>query len=367
LVKPDVSLVMGDTVFREGDGLRERVVRIGFRNGKPLPTEVIYEYEWTIKEWTTLEGSDVRAGRYFVSESGSVIDLNEKKLINAERYGVVVYTDDTKVTYWIKDEKGKGELFAFEYATKKRTRLERLSSVPMGVPYSPDSTAAIDWINDELTVRRAGKEPKSLGRGFELGPSFRAWTGTEGRDRFDTLQNVLWLDNNRILAHRKAGKIVALSLDGKETDVVTIKNVPEDAITELCRDPGGTIVYSFSPKLDDWPHRAKRFKIDVANKTATPTDGIDLGHGFEAVRDPKLEWRTHVRYNGKKIGQLSRAQLGGAVSAPGYLALPADQFKNEEASCSGQIGVWSVATREWTVFKDWNNTCCGGGILALVK
>jgi hypothetical protein len=336
------------------------VLRLGFRNGKPLPAEVICEQKWGDEGGLDLAGSDVRVGRYFVSQNGGVLDLREKKLINAERYGVVVHTDDTKVTYVIKDQKGRGELFAFDYATRKRTRLERLPSVPTGIPYSPDGTKAIDRAGGELTVRRAGRKPKSLGTGFDLGPSVSRWTGTERTDRYDTFETVFWLDDDRILAHRKGGKVVAVGLDGEVTEVVTIEGVPNDAVAELSRDPGGGLVYSFCPQ-GEWPRGEKRFKIDLAKKTATPTDWIDLGHGFEGARDPELGWQFDVRHNGKRIGQLALARPEHAVSAPGYLAIMAAAFHGG-VDCSDKVGVWSAATGEWTVHE---HGCAG--VLGLVK
>src|SRR5687767_13815054 len=82
-VKPDVSLIVIDSV--EKDDVRVgRVNRIGFRNGKMLPAEVLWERDERDAAAAGVIGREIRANRYLVSTRGAVFDLREKKLINTE-------------------------------------------------------------------------------------------------------------------------------------------------------------------------------------------------------------------------------------------------------------------------------------------
>jgi hypothetical protein len=340
-VNPDISLIMSHYPVVTGSSDYTRVLQIGFRNGKPLPAEVLYKCDGDGDK--CLAGRDIRAGRYFVSTYGSVLDLREKKIINLEQEGVVVHTDDTKVTYWGEGDKREKGMYTFEYATGKRTHLKQFKLIPAGVPLSPDGTKALD-LDETLTVYHDGKKLKTLGTDFKinLDDTLRFYTAR-------ALFPVIWLDNNRVLMQRKAGEIVIVNVDGKVTEVVTIKDVPEDAHTELIRDNGGSIIYSTGEK---------RFKIDLEKKTANPTDWRGLGGGFEATWQSDRWSRTSFRYNGKDIGELDYALLDHAVAAPGYLAVP-----HYRGACPMYIAVWSAASGEWTEFDhEW-----WGGMLGWVR
>lgn len=322
LVKPDISLIVIDMV--PGG---TRVSLVGFRDGNPLPPEPV---------WTGAPPSDVFfvkkvvKNRYLISDCGTVFDIRDKKFINSEPegpVGTVLRIDDTKLTYRIESGERDGD-YTFEYATGKLTRVGlKEPLIPVSVPRSPDGTRAIDWKDGELILQREGQKPKSLGTGFKA-----YWKSSEFP--------VLWLDDNRILTQSGTGKIVTVNLDGKVADVVTIKNLSEDAEVALWRDRAGSIVYVAGEK---------RFKIDPASKTATPTDSWrGLGHGFEVIYDDKKGYK--YRHNGKDIGRYSDQWYQDWPEppdpAPGYLAVTVGA-----EGCNRNVHVWSAATGKWVMFK----------------
>jgi hypothetical protein len=322
-VRPDVWLIVDERVDGAPGGVDKRVLRIGFRNGKPLPAEVILacgeEDYWRVC------GGDIRANRYLVSKNGSVLDLrgrgflNRVEELNFDR-NLLVRADDTKVTYWTAGQNRPDRLFTFEYATRTRTHIKEPKPwlIPAGVPRSPDGTKAVYSVRGDLTLHRDGEEPKSL-----------------GTDLNSDLEPVLWLGNDRVLTQRETGKLVTVTLDGTVTDLLTIKDAPKGAIAELARDPEGAVVLTFPSE------EGESFKIDLANKTAAKAVWRGLGHGFEVARADDT-----VRHGGKKVDM---GQLGSctdkAAAAPGYLAVPV-----HTDGCAFHIAVWSAASGTWTRF-----------------
>jgi hypothetical protein len=326
LVKPDMSLIVRDQIAGKDGFFHICVKRVGFRNGKPLPAEVIWEGDERNAEQFMLRV--IWANRYLVSYvgGGSVLDLQEKKVINTERDGDVIHIDDKKVTYWIAGKDREQGLFTFEYATGTLTRIEMLKTPRLRRfdPLSPDGRKAIDWVDGELFLHRDGQKPKSLGTGFKM--DRKPVMGLN----FSMFPHV-WLDDERILTQRGIGKLVTVTLDGKVTDVVTIKDLPEDAWVEMWHDGAGSIIFTADQKV---------FKIDVAKKTAKLTDWHGLGHGFEESWERDKKFRITFRHNGEEIGQFNRRFDYSA--APGYLALPVRDKK---------IMVWCATTREWTALE----------------
>jgi hypothetical protein len=334
-VRPDVSLIVSTPIGKDGS-LPVRVQRIGFRNGTPMAAETIIDCdENALKLLGVYYAASIRANRYVVSTCGSVLDLREKKFINSEQAGEVVCVDDTHVTYRIDGENREPGLFAFEYATGKLRRVEKLKPplIPEGVQLSPDGTKAVAWADNELFLHRDGQKPKSLGDGFKLGRE----PARLGRNAFEKFP-LLWVDNDRFLTQRERGKLVTVSIIGQVTEVVTIKNLPDekDAYPDLIHEPDGSIVFFMG-------HSA--FKIDIANKTAVKSDWRGLGQGFELARNHTYEPAT-FRQNGKDIGRFACSELR-AVAAPGHVAVPVPNGDR----CGETIAVWSAATGEWTTFE----------------
>jgi hypothetical protein len=325
-IRPDISLVVTEWVPGDGAPDLTRVYRVGFRNGKPITKELVWEGEYT----SCGPFLRVAANRYLISTYGSVVDVRDRKLINSELQGEIFRIDDTKVTYRIESPgREKGD-FTFEYATGTVTRLAELKTprIPARVPRSPDGTKAISWADSELFLHREGRKPRSLGTGFKLEEK-----GTYLGSNFDRFPS-LWLDDERVLTQRDAGELVTVTLDGKVADVVTIKDFPKAGRSWLIRDRAGSIVYYADQK---------NFKIDLVNKTAVPTDWCGFGHGFEIPWESDKKFT--VRHNGKDIGRFE-FWPHRAESAPGHFAFPQDPER-----ASQRVMVWSVATGEWVTLE----------------
>lgn len=324
LVRPDISLVVVEEFGNGGDAYRCRVNLIGFRNGKPMPLEVLWEGDSLLP--TGLTGGTIMASRYLIASSAAVLDLREKKLLNTRQEGEVASIDDTKVTYWVYGENREQGLFAFEYATGKLTRLDKVEPPRFSseVHRSPDGLKAIDWKAGELFLLRPGQKPKSLGTGFK--------TDHVSNPRIRGFPNfpALWLDDDHLLTQRDTGKLVTVNLAGKVTDVVTIKGLPKEENPGLFRDDAGTVFYSADDKM---------FAIDLAKKTATPTDWCGFGNGFEIRWEADADGRRKFRHNGKGIDRAD-CYPGLGVSAPGHIAV--------RTKSPSRFVVWCAASGEWT-------------------
>jgi|GEM_PF-2024053 len=351
-VKPDVSLIVVDVDKGSGkeNPPRGRVHLVGFRNGKQILRETAWEgnetfldrnapFDFTVPDgWQALV-----AGRYLVTGEGGVIDLHAKKVLNTEERGEELWYDETKVTYSVKEPNRVQGRFTFEYATGTLTRIgapfsktEWFENLSVPALLSPDCEKAIKWRGEsELILHQRGQKPTSLGKGFTMEADREL---LRIRSEFMCLP-LLWLDNATFLTQRGNGKLVAVDLVGKVTDIATIKNVPDCTWPELFRDRSGAVIYVMG---------SNRYKIDVTKKTAKQSEWEGLGNGFEVSWSGDEKLGLKLRYKGKDIGQF-RCDPETAQTAPGYLAIckvGAPQFLVRPQR--GDIVVWSAATEEWT-------------------
>jgi hypothetical protein len=342
LVRPDLSLVVLEVMpktYNPSRGfwdLPYRVVRIGFRNGRPLPAETVWEGPRSLVY--SLWGTRLVGGRYWVTASGGVLDLRENRLLSGEHDGRDGQIEETHVRYWVKhDERESGE-FTFEYATKTLTRVGADTQAwHVGIrrhylfpPLSPSGSAVICHEGeDELVLHRAGKPAKSLGKGFTMKP--RTFGG------IDECFPLLWLDEERVLTQRADGKLVTLDLTGKVTDLLTIPGELKERRPYLRRDPNGEVVYSM-----DWTY----YVIDVAKKSAEKSEWEGLGDGFEVSRSADEQKRWCLRYEGREIGKIETWPRCVRV-APGYLAFA---LPDERPDSQRRVTVWAAATEKWITF-----------------
>ena len=347
LVKPDISLAYLEWLpgaVSQGESNRSRLWIVGFRNGRMLPPEVVWEADDESLDISAQWHGRYHfvAGRYLISGLGTVIDLREKKVINSERESDIVRAEETRVVYLKGGDKPAGGLFAFEYATGTVTRLgdeppkqwyQQLSSI---YKVSPDRKKAITWDDkEELILHRESQKPKSLGKDFKMVEDPK---GVLSRSLQYMYFPALWLDSETILTQRGHGNLVVVNLAGKITEVANIKNPPKFATPRFERDIDGAI-YSH---LD-----AEVYHVDLVRKTAVKSEWRSLGHGFEAswAWQDKLGYK--LRYKGKDIGQL-RCRPELSQTAPGYLALAVDQRADERMFyAKRQVAVWSAATEQW--------------------
>ena len=345
LVRPDISLIVIEMVFGSGGAPnRTRLHSLGFRGGKMMPPELVWEGEEEYLSanfsWHTLV-----ADRFLVTERGTVIDLRTKKEINGEREAVTVRAEETRAVYTKGGPAPAGGLFAFEYATGTIVRIGNVPPRPWADTllypdaFSPDRTKAVRWEKwDELVLRRDGEKPKSLGKGFkmEVDPE---WARKQVPYAFKF--PVLWLDDDTFLTQHDHGKLATVDLAGKVTDVVTIEDAPKQTLPELTRDRSGAVFYSMA---------GEHYRIDLAKKTAEKSAWYGLGHGFEASWKRSDELGYKLRHNGKEIGQL-HCWPHGAKTAPGHLAVVMDDGKERWQFAPRWVAVWSEATGEWTSLK----------------
>jgi hypothetical protein len=347
-VKPDVSLVVLDEVLgRDGTAGRTRLWKLGFRNGRPLPRERVCEGDFL----ECFGRHELVADRFLVTSGAGVVDLREKKVLSDERDGDVMHVGPARVTYSISSKNREGGVFTCEYSTGKVTRVEKEPArrwyadlSPLIVP-SPDATKVVEWRDeDELVLHREFGKPVSLGKGFrgprnpkvKVDPALHDWT----------MFPVLWLDDEHFLTQREHGRLVAVDLNGKVAEVVTIKEAPKFETSHphlwRARDGSGAIIYSME---------RKHFVIDVAKKTAVKSEWEALGHGFEASWERPDRRGDVLRYNGKTIGQQDGYYTDMAVTTPGYLALPLHEGERDGLFKTRRVAVWSVEGSEWHVVE----------------
>jgi hypothetical protein len=294
LVKPDLSLIV---VACPEDSPNASVRRVGFRNGKPMPAELVWETKRPNLR-TNIGELRIVQNRYLVTPDAVVIDLRDNNVVNKET-GWVEGIDETKLTYSAGSDEDDCDLLTFEYATGKRTRILKA-------------------------------EPMSLGKGFTLQTKPDVEIGAIDCGRFP----VLWLDNERFLTQRANGKLVTVDLAGKVTEAATIKDVPKVTYCWFFRDLTGRIVYVADRQY---------YRIDLATKLGEKSEWMDLGTGFESSYEPDKEDRYRIRYQGKQLGSL-QCLPGTAKTAPGYLALGFGTNPGRP----DRVSVWFAATREWT-------------------
>src|SRR5581483_9009549 len=239
-VKPELSLIVIDLVSNPDGSSPYRVLRVGFRNGVMFPPETIWEGE--PRFFGLFRRHRLVADRYLVSGYGGIVDIPEKKVINNEQDGDVEEIDGMTVIYRVENDRREEGIFSFDLATREVRRVAKLGEGKYGLVgvCSPDGTKAIATgvgLEEEVVLHRIGQKPKSLARGFVVQQSFLA--------SLKAMIPVLWLDNDRFLTQRANGVLVMVDLQGKVTELATIKDARTDLISgpELVRDSRGEITY----------------------------------------------------------------------------------------------------------------------------
>ena len=334
LVRPEVSLIVIECVPGNSDmPSQARLWSLGFRNGKPLPAEQVWEgpddFFSNPHGWT-----EIVAGRLLVTDRGGVIDLREKKVLSGEREGHVERYDERTVVYRIQSSRRLEGLFSFDYATGTVTRI---TNPPIARPWhdklrsycrlSPDHKNAIcHENNDELILYRKGEKLKSLGKGFTMQVDPQIVLTLPFETRFP----IVWLGNDRVLTQRGHGKLVTVDLAGNVTKFATIPDVAKFAFTRFTEDHAGSIYYEISGVY---------YKIDIVKKAVERSEWRSLGHGFEAPWNAHAKLGYTFRHNGKFIGHY-RCLIQGTKMAPGYIALAAEIRDDMRLYGPRTIAVW---------------------------
>lgn len=340
LATPDVSLYVLEAL--PGARTRYRLNRVGFRAGRPLPAETVWEGDYALIDdsgWNT-----VVAGRLLVTRFAGVLDLRAGRVLSSEMDGHVERLEPTRLVYRVLSDKRPAGWFALEYATGTITAAERPEpewhrQLPRGFVPSDDKEQAIEWRDGtELVLHRKGEKPRPLGKGFGMtadAPPVAIMGAPE-----PVVIPVLWLDGARLLTQRENGALVTVGLDGKVADVVTIKDVPKVALPVLTRDRNGAVIYSVHPHA---------YKIDLTKGTAARTEWDGLGHGFEVGRKKDEKGRYALRYGDKEIGRFV-CYTYAVQTGPGYLAVPI-HIGEQKDGFPRHVAVWSAAADKWVTFE----------------
>jgi hypothetical protein len=297
--------------------------------------------------------------RYLVGDDGSVVDLRENKVLNTGG-GYARQIDETKVTYSVYEPPHDAGEYTFEFATGKATRIGDLRK-PVSPWYlklpgfdircvdclSPDGKKAIGWKDqDELVLYTETEEPKSLGRGF--GMKTEPDRKLPGVDFF--YFPILWFDNERFLTQRENGKLATVDLEGKVSEIATIKNVPSIQLAAFSRARDRILYLTVSSKVDSGKSRTvyHHYHIDIEKKTAEKLEWTELGHGFDASYEEDEQLGPKMRHNGKAIPRSFWSSTSRAETAPGHLAVIGKPNAERRAG-SWQVLVWSSVRQEWSV------------------
>lgn len=342
---PQRSLVVVEEVTGpSGTVDTRRVLRIGVRKGKLLPAETIWEGD---QRFLGHFGRHRLVGdRYLVTDFGGVIDLCDKKVLNAEQDAEFYEIDGTKVVYRNLNVRRVEGVFSFDLATGKVQKEANLGAGKYALlgKRSPDGSSAIESgpVADELVLHQVGAKPKSLGKGFriDIGPLSSTFGPTP----------VLWLNGGTFLTQRGNGKLVTVDVTGKVTELLTIKDAPTDLVSApyFFRDSSNRIVYVCG---------AVAYSINADKKEWAKYEWRDLGHGFEVSWHGQDKFGYQLRHNGKEFGSIN-CWPHTAHTAPGILALEA-QFGQDVFGQPECVAVWAVEVGEWQTIKLWPNCIVG--------
>ncbi|WP_082842881.1 hypothetical protein [Gemmata sp. SH-PL17] len=335
-VPPQPALiVVEDVTGATGTVDRRRLLRIGVKNGKLFPSEMVWE--GNLRFFGHFGGHRLVDDRYFVTKFGGVIDLRDKKVIHDEDNGTLCAVDGTKVLFRVTSAQREAGLFSFDLATGKVVK----EAGPLDGKFvlkgtvAPDGMAAIEsGPGDELFLNQLGAERFSLGKGFRVDLSPFASVSASAP--------VTWINNGVVITQKGNGKLFTVDISGQATELVTAKDVPKEVVGApyFFRDGSNRLIYVCGPTAH---------AIDPDKKTATKYEWRDLGHGFEASWTwvPKLGHK--IRLNGKVIGEFN-CSPHAAKTAPGCLALEA-QPAEEGRGPPDRVAVWTTESDEWTVLK----------------
>lgn len=289
----------------------------------------------------------VHFDQYVVTRSAQVIDLAADAVIHNQRPCQLKGVEGERVVFEVKGAEDKWVLAAFDLT--KRAMVELASPNRWELPgiASPNGTRSIDrvrkkngfFFTHEFVVHTLGREPESLGTGFD----YQASAASIDLSVFGGGTPALWLDENRILTQSDNGKLLTVDVAaGKRGEEIFAPSTDRLAgPPRLERDAVGNILYDAGEGIH---------VIDVKAGTAEPYEWRQLGHEFEvSVQEDEKEGVT-FRHKGKAIGHGFGVSKWERV-CPGYLAY-------EEVGTNGrrypyrhgdvQVRVWSAATGEWT-------------------
>ena len=318
-----------------------RLIRVEYKDGELIPGEVIWEGER--RPFLGTGRHRVFDVRYVISNSGLILDLTTKAVLLQDQNAENVQVEGRAVSFEVRNRRlEETGIFTYNLSTHERKKIAKLTDGKYGLPglLSPDGTKSLDNSNGtETALHELGKTSRVLAREFntQLSPS----ASDSG------LAPVLWIDNQRILAHSRNGELVELSLEGKRTPVVTIPDTVDKELfanARLTRDRLGRIIYSCGGS----------YVIDPDARRWEHCKWADLGNGFDISWTPEANGSI-VRYRGERIGQFhclagsnDVETIEGTIAAiVQYRDTPNESYHELKS----EIRVWSTRTRKWASMK----------------
>lgn len=284
----------------------------------------------------------VTGGRFLATAYGGVVDLVDRKVIHDEELGKLLGLDGGRVVFLMENANRQEGYFAFDTATRSLSKLKDPGHWDLPGAKSPDRTKSVHRGFDAiLRLYRVDGTAKDLGRTFRI--NYSPLSSSHSPE-----VPCLWLDDRRILTQEANGKLAVVDVDGKVEPLLAIPDAPAVVSpTHLARDPRGRVLYTCG---------ALERVIDVDRRKAVPFDWLDLGHGFEASREPDGLGRHEVRREGQSIGRW-KFSPHEAATAPRLIAFPFCLIGDNLGYPEGVL-LWSPGTG-WQSAKLWPNDVVG--------
>lgn len=334
-----VSLLAVECEAVEGSCARQSLVRFRFRDGVLVSKDLILTSD-TAQVRYDLGENHIYENRYVITNSGDVVDIQNKELLH-EGIGVYVATEGDRVIQYVNQTDIRGH-FYYDLKSHRYQRISGPNKWALPGTLSPDRTKSVDGGATNIWLHRLGHKRKLLGSGFFVQADMRV--------SFLSQPPFFWLDNTRILSQRNNGEVVVVEIDGTVTPIVKIA-VKEENLTApyFFRDREGRIIYECC---------GESFVINLEEKSYKRNDWPALGFGFDATNNSNPAHGHVIRYQGKEIGKVW-ASIWSAPTISGHIAFAYGEVGSNLRYPKG-IKVWSEANGQWTTIDlKWLNQVIG--------
>lgn len=321
----------------------EEFVRYDFKNGEFVSKEIIFSLPTDVFRFKSF-GNSIYQKRYVISGSGSIFDIQTKKLLGDGRGSLKdVVGHDVIIEVNRVDMEG---FFAFNLETKQYRKLPTSNESELSGPVYPGNRGQLSpnqkifghWkaifpkAKFEFDDVEKRKSIKTIKGSFSASCSMRCSDGMEAIP-------FAWIDDESIITQRSNGDIVSVDVQGKVRQIVRIEfDEAPDSLPTFDRDEYGNISYYY----DGIP-----YWIDVKNKTYIKGKSI-LGNDFESI-DGDVFWAEYF-YKGKSIG---RVWSSSAFTHKGFLVIDYAKEGKNLAYPDG-IKIWNDIKKDWiTIEVNW--------------
>lgn len=317
----------------------EEIVRYDFKSGEFVSKEVILSTPNDVFRFKAF-GNLIYQKRYLISGSGSIFDIQTKKLLGDGRGQLIdIVGNDVIFEENRLDRKG---FFAFNLETAQYRQLPSPNVFELRGEEFPNNRGQLSpnkkifgyWkltgfkAKFQFTEVEKLKSVKTIKGSFYASCSMSCSGGTEAP--------FVWIDDESIITQRSNGDIVSININGKVRQIVKIKiDEDPDSLPTFDKDEFGNISYYCN---------GTTYLIDVKNKTYTKDKSI-LGNDFERV-DGEIFWAEYF-YKGKSIG---RVWGSSPFTHKGFLVIDyAKEGKN--LGYPDGIKIWNDIKKDWITIE----------------